>query len=334
LARRRILQSAAISVLAAVVGTVAAAAAVHIGDGAARQAGNPFARAKLYVDHDSPAWWAMLNARDAGNAKRAELFGRIARHSWASWFGDWSNGHGSLYADVKARVDEITAAGSLPVLVAYDLPGRDCNGYSSGGAASPAAYRAWIRELARGIGDRRTVVVLEPDAVAELDCFPPQRRTRTLALVREAVQTLAALPHTAVYVDAGNEAWQPAPVIATRLREAGIRWARGFSLNVSNFFSTVTEERYGDRISSLLGGKPFVIDTSRNGRGAAPHDAWCNPPGRGLGVPFARPKNTHVDALLWIKAPGESDGTCRGGPRAGVWWPRYALGLAERARLR
>jgi endoglucanase len=38
-----------------------------------------------------------------------------------------------------------------------------------------------------------------------------------------------------------------------------------------------------------------------------------------------------VDGLLWIKAPGESDGSCNGGPSAGTWWPEYALGLAERA---
>jgi endoglucanase len=39
-----------------------------------------------------------------------------------------------------------------------------------------------------------------------------------------------------------------------------------------------------------------------------------------------------VDAYLWIKRPGESDGSCHGGPPAGAWWPDYALGLARRAR--
>lgn len=38
-----------------------------------------------------------------------------------------------------------------------------------------------------------------------------------------------------------------------------------------------------------------------------------------------------VDAYLWIKNPGEPDGTCNGGPAAGQWWPAYALGLAQRA---
>jgi len=38
-----------------------------------------------------------------------------------------------------------------------------------------------------------------------------------------------------------------------------------------------------------------------------------------------------VDAFLWIKIPGESDGTCQGCPPAGTWWPAYALGLARNA---
>jgi endoglucanase len=36
-----------------------------------------------------------------------------------------------------------------------------------------------------------------------------------------------------------------------------------------------------------------------------------------------------VDAYLWVKRPGESDGACgNGAPKVGVWWPDYALDLA------
>ena len=38
-----------------------------------------------------------------------------------------------------------------------------------------------------------------------------------------------------------------------------------------------------------------------------------------------------VDAYMWIKRPGESDGTCRGGPEAGEWFQKYALELAGNA---
>ena len=81
-----------------------------------------------------------------------------------------------------------------------------------------------------------------------------------------------------------------------------------------------------------------MIDTSRNGRGAVTGDTnggpgWCNPPGRGLGQPpTTRTGQPLVDAFLWIKRPGESDGNCRSGePSAGTWWLDYALGLAQRA---
>jgi endoglucanase len=78
--------------------------------------------------------------------------------------------------------------------------------------------------------------------------------------------------------------------------------------------------------------KHFVVDTSRNGLGPAPDGGWCNPAGRALGL---RPGDytgvSRQDANLWIKHPGESDGSCNGGPAAGQWWGDYALGLAQRA---
>ena len=38
---------------------------------------------------------------------------------------------------------------------------------------------------------------------------------------------------------------------------------------------------------------------------------------------------TSLDALLWVKHPGDSDGTCNGGPKAGMWWEKYALDLVR-----
>jgi endoglucanase len=187
--------------------------------------------------------------------------------------------------------------------------------------------------VAAGIGGRRAVVVLEPDALAGLDCLPAQRRRQRIALLERAVRTLAARPRVAVYLDAGHSGWQPPGLMARRLRAAGVRRARGFALNVSNFRSTAAELAYGRRLSRLTAGKRFVVDTSRNGRGPAPGGDWCNPEGRALGTAprTRRLPSRLVDALLWIKRPGESDGSCNGGPPAGRWWRDYALGLARRA---
>ncbi len=219
----------------------------------------------------------------------------------------------------------------MPLLVAYDIPWRDCGQYSSGGAPSAAAYEQFIREVAEGIGGRRAAVILEPDALAELSCLSGEQQATYYSLLNFAVHALAASPGTAVYLDAGNAGWQPASTMAARLAEAGVAGARGFSLNVSNFDTTASETSYGEAIASDLRlDTHFVIDTSRNGRGPAPEGAWCNPPGRGLGAdPTSDTGNPLLDALLWIKRPGESDGSCNGGPPAGEWWPAYALELAR-----
>jgi endoglucanase len=78
-----------------------------------------------------------------------------------------------------------------------------------------------------------------------------------------------------------------------------------------------------------------VIDTSRNGAGPAPDSPlnWCNPSGRALGTPpTAETGGAHADAYLWIKRPGESDGTCDSGdPPAGTFVNQYAIDLAHNA---
>jgi len=289
---------------------------------------NPFRGANLYVDPNSDARRQADRWRRARPADAAAM-DKIAAQPQAAWFGDWNR---DVRADVVAEMRAARSEGGLPVLVAYDIPQRDCGGYSAGGARSPAAYRRWIREFAVGLGRDRAVVILEPDAVPDLDCLTASNRRTRLRLLSSAVAALRSDPKAAVYIDGGNHGWRPARVIASRLRAAGVSHVRGFSLNVSNFDTSASEIAYGKRISRRIGGKPFVIDTSRNGVGPAPDHQWCNPPGRALGhPPTAQTGSALVDAFLWVKTPGESDGQCNGGPVAGAWWPAYALGLSRRA---
>lgn len=131
----------------------------------------------------------------------------------------------------------------------------------------------------------------------------------------------------------GHSSWVPADQMASRLRNAGIEQATGFAVNVSNFQPTGALIDYGRRLSGLLGGKPFVIDTSRNGA-RNPGGEWCNPAGAGLGeAPTVATGDDLVHAFLWVKRPGESDGACGQceGTPAGQFCTSYALELARNA---
>jgi cellulase/cellobiase CelA1 len=78
-----------------------------------------------------------------------------------------------------------------------------------------------------------------------------------------------------------------------------------------------------------------------------PADAqdWCNPPDRGVGLrPTTNTGDPLLDAYLWVKIPGESDGLCyrwtqgpldpvrnMQDPPAGQWFPQMALELVRNA---
>ncbi|GAC1386488.1 MAG: hypothetical protein NVS1B7_4670 [Candidatus Saccharimonadales bacterium] len=280
----------------------------------------------LFVNPSTPA----QRTADAWRLNRpndAKLLDKIAQRAGAVWFGGWNS---NIETDINAIVSAAYNIKALPVLVLYNIPGRDCASYSAGGTSS-AEYIPWINSVNRGIGGRPALVIVEPDSLANIDCLQPQDQLTRLSLLSDAVRILKTNPNSFVYLDAGHPGWQTAAIIAERLRASNIAEADGFSLNVSNFIGTSENYNYGKQISSQVGNKHFVIDTSRNGLGPASDFQWCNPSGRALGDSPATLSNSLVDAYLWIKAPGESDGNCNGGPPAGSWWPEYALGLAERA---
>ena len=150
---------------------------------------------------------------------------------------------------------------------------------------------------------------------------------------------------------------------------SGADWARGhydwcagpYNGPVADYSAANVAAVDASYAGMLAGAQPttrFVLDTSRNGQGAwAPAagttypdpQTWCNPPGRGLGArPQAQPDPAFplVDAYLWIKTPGQSDGQCNRGvagsttdpewggitdPAAGAWFPQQALQLAKLA---
>jgi endoglucanase len=338
----------------------------------------------------------------AGRTGDATLIEAMVAVSHAVWVTQGSPAEAR--DDVKRWIKLADKQHAVPVLVAYNVPGRDCGGYSGGGAHTTAEYTAWVDGFANAIGGHRAVVVLEPDGLANIDCLTPEQRVARFVELNYAVDRFESRPHTSVYLDAGHSNWQSVGTIAQRLVEAGVERSQGFFLNVSNYQPTAQQVQYGRWISNCIafaenpdeGGwrlghydycasqyypaspgdystwhlsdewyaanmglavatTHFVVDTSRNGQGpwhpsVSYPDAqdWCNPPGRGLGAPPTADAGAGelVDAYLWVKVPGESDGQCNRGvagsttdpewggitdPAAGQWFPQQALELAQLA---
>jgi len=358
---------------------------------------------------------ALKAARDR---KDAALIDDLIETPQAVWFT--AGTPDSVKKDVRKVVGQAAEDHSVPVLVAYNIPFRDCAQFSAGGATNAADYAAWIDGFARGIGNARAVVILEPDSLGIIPfntdingnlewCQPAEADPTTAAADRyaelnAAVDRLLQQPNVDVYLDGTHDRWLGSGDAASRLVKAGVQRAQGFFLNASNYQPSNELEKYGTWISECIafandteeGGwrlghydwcgsqyypatlddfstwsltdawytsnlgtavatTHFVTDTSRNGQGrwVPPSDApagdpqdWCDPPGRGVGFrPSTDTSSALIDAYLWIKIPGESDGQCnrwspagspdpvRGvlDPAAGVWFPDMALELAKNA---
>jgi endoglucanase len=374
----------------------------------------------------------------SGDVKDAALIAAMEAVPRAVWFT--SGTPAQVRQQVRETMREAAAERALPVLVAYDIPGRDCAQYSAGGALDQADYEAWIDGLANGIGTGKAIVVLEPDALGNLpsncglsSAVYPFTDDERYAELQYAVAALERHRGVSVYLDGTHSAWQSVGTITQRLLEADVQDAQGFFLNVSNYqptpelvdygtwisdciamvtdpanafynnpsacasqyypatqsdFSTwdLTTQWYSQNMGTAVASTHFVVDTSRNGDGpdsmqqyaAAPYDQpssviaalasgnWCNPPGSGLGLrPTTDTGVPLLDAFLWVKTPGQSDGQCdaAGGvrswdysdytqpawpttasaqslfdplwalddPAAGDWFPQQALQLAQLA---
>jgi len=349
-----------------------------------------------------------------GRVRDALLIGAMELKPRAVWITQGTPAEARK--EVRETVVRAALQRAVPVLVAYNIPGRDCGGLSAGGALTTADYEAWIDGFASGLGSREAIVILEPDGLGLLpsNCGGPNPSypftdAQRYDELNYAVDRLGQAGAT-VYLDGTHSHWLSVGDISLRLVNAGVQRARGFFLNVSNFRATPDGLRFGTWISQCIafannpdeGGwrlghydwcasqyfspfgpvnpddistwhytddwfaanlgtaQPtthFVVDSSRNGQGPwtppagkypDPQD-WCNPPGRGLGLPAtANTGNPLADALLWVKVPGESDGTCTRGapagsvdpewglvdPAAGQWFPQQALQLAQLASPR
>jgi hypothetical protein len=206
----------------------------------------------------------------AASGRERQLLGRIALRPQAFWFGSWV-ANGRAASDVRQYIANVTG-GNPDVLAQIAVfrmdpwEGQACpSGHWS--SADQASYRAWITGFASGIGSSRVALVLQPDmpfAVCSHSQVP-------FNLISYSARVFAALPHTTVYIDAGARYFpMPFSAAVSMLERAGVRYARGFSLNTTEYDSTGAELEYGAHLARALAAagyrdKHLVISTSENG---------------------------------------------------------------------
>ena len=168
--------------------------------------------------------------------------------------------------------------------------------------AEQASYKRFVTETARAIGDDRVAVVVQPDGYFAWKAYtvlkPKVGRKKALLPARMLAWTAKTLssvgPNVTVYMDMGSEDWARGNVasVSKFLKLSGVKYARGFSLNVSHKNYLDREILFAKKVSKALAkmglsGKHAVLDTSDNGQPFAgkeinPHginDPNYTPPG-------------------------------------------------------
>jgi endoglucanase len=205
-----------------------------------------------------------------GHFKNAVQLGALLAQGHAVWFTKGTPAQ--VQNDVRSTMAQAALQHRVPVLVAYDLPFRDCGQYSAGGALSTADYLAWIAGFAKGIGNGKAIVILEPDGLGiipyntSLDgsrdscqpdltgtgLTPANANSERYVQLNGAVTRLEQQPNVSVYLDGTHSAWLNVGEVSSRLVKAGVQNAQGFFLNVSNYQYTANGVQYGTWISKCI----------------------------------------------------------------------------------
>ncbi len=285
---------------------------------------NWFSGAKMLVN---PTSVVANYTKDHPNDANIEALKYVASQPTSQWIAEWS---GPIYDFMKGSLAQHKNAGTLPVYSVYNIPNRDNGSYSGGGADGADKYMSWIKDITKAAveaGKPEIIYMFEADALGHTHDWEPAKKEARYKLMRDAITELNASGGR-VYIDTSFW-WAPNEVIEMWkiLEASGIdKLAYGFVVNTSGFTDTDICYQRAMTLSNLWSVKAgrtitFVIDTSRNGNGEYNgfdgQEPWCNPPGRALGVAPLKIWRPRLDANIWVKVPGESDGTCRGGPNAG-----------------
>ncbi|KAF8699523.1 Glycosyl hydrolases family 6, partial [Rhizoctonia solani] len=284
----------------------------------------------------------------AGKTELAAKAAKVAQIPVFSWIYDTSSVNDITgYLEDAAAIQKKTGKKQIVQLVIYNLPERDCSSKAAAGelhlttsAAGVTPYQKLLESAKSQIQkfpDIAVAIVLEPDSIGDLVASNSVAKCKNSAkahkqLLSTAIATLQ-LPNVSLYLDGAHAGWlgdslaPTAALLGEILQDARIYHAnatvRGLATNVSNYNGLGNQKEAGrDELKYIKALAPylekvgypahFIVDQGRAGNQKAPHgdgEEWCNFKYAGFGL---RPMvTTHplVDAVVWVKPGGESDGT-------------------------
>ena len=138
----------------------------------------------------------------------------------------------------------------MPILVIYNMPNRDIGQYSKGGAKTQDEYLEFVQDFANGIGDNKPIVIYEPDAIPHATMLNKRQASARLELMKKA---LAILTNTNayVYIDVGHSNWLKPEEVNNYLNKVANPKVKGFSVNVSNYRTTLESAKWANKICEL-----------------------------------------------------------------------------------
>lgn len=299
---------------------------------------NPLAGHPWWVDVQWGSLWEQARAWQFSHPSWSAAITKLAEEPSTKGFGAFEPDPRRNLRRYLERA-AIAQPGAIPMIALSRIAHQSCPYENPSANYQPPAYKRWVQGFADAIGDYRVMVLVEPDRIATMACLSGRAQRMRYDLLSFDMKLLARHHNAIVYLDAGASNWVRSPaVLAARLRRAGVHYGQGFALNASHFDTTARNIAYGLKVSQLLHGAHFVINTDANGNGPTPpalaaRIRGCQPSNIGVGLrPTVLTGNSRIDAFLWLDTPGYAAGTCVGHPSGGyAFYPDLALKMERNA---
>ncbi|KDQ09306.1 glycoside hydrolase family 6 protein [Botryobasidium botryosum FD-172 SS1] len=303
---------------------------------------NPFVGYDFYV---SPQYTdqiesAIVNILKRGDVKLATQAAKVAQVSTFLWISDRAS---VSSISTYLRDASLKPKKQIVQFVIYDLPDRDCSAkasdgefhLSNGGEAKYKEYIDAVRKEFQKYPNVKVAALLEPDSIGNHVEKCANAAPAYKSLTAYAISKLGDLPNVSLYLDGAHAGWLgwPGNLAPTADILSGIYKAaqalnpkakvRGVATNVSNYNGLGNQDqeardelKYHVALAPLLtaAGFPahFIVDQGRSGNQVAIREGgdWCNFKNAGFGPrPTTKTPSPLVDAIVWVKPGGQSDGT-------------------------